>query len=205
MSSDGLCHLNPDCESTTDAPTYNTTEKPEMGERSDGFITKDFVTHDDMDSIIFLVKECEEVESGVLTNSTSSDNQLLQNEMDQCGDQSKGLTAASAAAATSTGSQNKLKMKSCLGGGAEENHQGFQTPTDFLHSKLSSTALKCPPAPRKPKAEPLGKRKRERRNLQLEFVNEVELVLRLLGSGDPKLKKARLVAASEGSASSLGS
>ncbi|CAM8979133.1 unnamed protein product [Rhodiola kirilowii] len=90
-------------------------------------------------------------------------------------------------------------LTNSLGEGAEEvNHEGFHTPSTFL-DKGSSTCSRCPSAPRKPKAKPLQKRKRdddmERRNLQLEFVNEVELVLRLLTSADPKLKKARLIAA----------
>ncbi|KAL9668090.1 hypothetical protein QQ045_002464 [Rhodiola kirilowii] len=92
-------------------------------------------------------------------------------------------------------------LTNSVGEGAEEvNHEGFQTPSTFL-DKGSSTCLRCPSAPRKPKAKPLRKRKRdddmERRNLRLEFENEVELVLRLLTSADPKLKKAHLVAAGD--------
>ncbi|KAL9682928.1 hypothetical protein QQ045_014740 [Rhodiola kirilowii] len=181
MLLDGLSNLEQDCESTTHQLCCQ--ENPiteDHAQRSD----ECSVTFEDHTSIIFLKKESEEeVESTIILRSlASSDHYQLQHEV-----------ANNVASATAASSSSKIQMRSSLGQGSEENCDGFLTPIKFLgDTLLSSTGLKCPPAPRKPKAAPLGKRKRVcRRNLQVEFLNEVELVLRLLSSENPMVKRVR--------------
>lgn len=143
----------------------------------------------DQNNMILLVKECEEVETRILTSPTSSYSyELEQNQVESCDDHLNEVTSVNA-----TRDPSKIHTKSSLGQGVEEiDNDGFRTPVKFVDEELRFNGLKCPPVPRKPKAKLLGKRKRVCRNLQIEFVNEVESALRLVINGDhPKVKKAR--------------
>lgn len=195
MLLDGLCHnLDGDCEIATLELSYQQDPSTEVDrmERSDTCS----VTYEDQKSTIVLVKECEEVDSRfILSDHTISSGNQLEH------DHSYQVTEL--ASVTTASSQQGKKMKSSFGECTGENLDGFQSPTKVMDTILS-TSLKCPPAPRKPKATLVGKRKGESRNLQVEFVNEVELVLRLLSSeDDKKRKRARSFAAGETNGESI--
>ncbi|OMO91242.1 hypothetical protein COLO4_18500 [Corchorus olitorius] len=76
----------------------------------------------------------------------------------------------------------------------EEDDDGFKTPT-CLDQKIPAM-LKCPPAPRKPKALPISPAKRKanfRRRILLDFTKEIESLFppALLADLGNKIKKVR--------------
>ncbi|XWS53129.1 hypothetical protein CRYUN_Cryun11dG0131300 [Craigia yunnanensis] len=76
-------------------------------------------------------------------------------------------------------------------GEADENNDGFKTPTS-LDRKIP-VMLKCPPAPRKPKSLPSPKRKAFRRRILLDLTKEIESLFppALLADLGNKIKKLR--------------
>ncbi|XP_022765817.1 uncharacterized protein LOC111310620 [Durio zibethinus] len=140
------------------------------------FLVKDEEEGSEFDILKRPVLEFQEESQAAATSSHDDEEREIQGDHEEIKGEENNVTA------TSEESGKKKKMIS-LGElkATDDDDDGFKTPTSLDHK--IPVIKQCPPAPRKPKPLPSNKRKaspsssnsaRTRRNLQLDFSQEVE-------------------------------